>query len=149
VFGGRAWTWDPATRQYYHHLFAREQPDLNWRNPEVRNALWEAAQFWLDRGVDGFRLDVFNAWYEHPDLPDNPLWPGLRPPGRRRFLHEIDQPEMHQALAALRSLLDAYPGRAAVGAAVSPAGTRRTRTRRRTSRLRSLRERSPGCCAPA
>ena len=115
IFGGRAWTWDPATRQYYHHLFVPEQPDLNWRNPEVRAALWEAARFWLDRGVDGFRLDVFNAWYEHPDLPDNPLWPGLRPFGRRRFLNEIDQPEMHGALAELRSLLDAYPDRASVG----------------------------------
>jgi alpha-glucosidase len=115
VFGGRAWTWDPATHQHYHHLFAREQPDLNWRNPEVRSALRTATRFWLDRGVDGFRLDVFNAWYSHPDLPDNPVWPGLRPFGRRRFLHEIDQPEMHGALAELRSLLDAYPERAAVG----------------------------------
>ncbi len=115
TFGGRAWTWDPPTRQYYHHLFVPEQPDLNWRNPEVRAALWEAARFWLDRGVDGFRLDVFNAWYEHPDMPDNPVWPGLRPFGRRRFLNEIDQPEMHETLAELRSILDAYPDRASVG----------------------------------
>ena len=111
----RAWTWDAATRQYYHHLFVPQQPDLNWRNPEVRAALWDAARFWLDRGVDGFRLDVFNAWYEHPDLPDNPLWPGLRPFGRRRFLNEIDQPEMHGTLAEFRSILDAYPDRASVG----------------------------------
>jgi alpha-glucosidase len=115
MFGGRAWTWDPTTRQYYHHLFAREQPDLNWRNPGVRTALREATRFWLDRGVDGFRLDVFNAWFEHPDLPDNPLWPGLHPFGRRRFLYEIDQPEMHGALADFRSLLDRYPDRASVG----------------------------------
>jgi alpha-glucosidase len=115
TFGGRAWTWDPATRQYYHHLFVPQQPDLNWRNPEVRAALWEAARFWLDRGVDGFRLDVFNAWYEHPDMLDNPVWPGLRPFGRRRFLNEIDQPEMHGTLAELRSILDAYPDRASVG----------------------------------
>ncbi|MCX7029572.1 MAG: alpha-amylase family glycosyl hydrolase, partial [Spirochaetes bacterium] len=96
VFGGRAWTRDPATRQYYHHLFAREQPDLNRRNPGVRAALRDAARFWLDRGVDGFRLDVFNAWFEHPGCPNNPLWPGLRPFGRQRFLNEIDQPEMHE-----------------------------------------------------
>ena len=92
-----------------------QQPDLNWRNPEVRAALWDAARFWLDRGVDGFRLDVFNAWYAHPDLPDNPLWPGLRPFGHRRFLNEIDQPEMHGTLAEFRSILDAYHDRASVG----------------------------------
>ncbi len=115
AFGGRAWTWDPATRQYYHHLFSPRQPDLNWRNPEVRAALWHAARFWLDRGVDGFRLDAFNAWYAHPEAPDNPVWPGLRPFGRRLFLHEMDQPETQGALAELRSLLDAYPGRFAVG----------------------------------
>lgn len=115
TFGGRAWTWDPATRQYYHHLFVPQQPDLNWRNPAVKDALWAAARFWLDRGVDGFRLDVFNAWFDHPDMPDNPWWPGLRPFGRRLFLNEIDRPEMHPALAELRAILDAYPDRASVG----------------------------------
>ena len=115
VFGGKAWEWDQATGQYYYHMFLRQQPDLNWHNPEVRRALLEATRFWLERGVDGFRLDVFNAWYEHADYPDNPTKFGLRGFDRQHHVHDVDQPEMHPALAELRGLLDAYPERASVG----------------------------------
>jgi len=115
VFGGRAWTWDAATRQYYHHLFLPEQPDLNWRNPEVRRALMDVVRFWLDRGVHGFRLDVFNAWYEHPEYPDNPPRLGLRAFDRQAHIHDIDQPEMFEALAELRTILDSHPECMAVG----------------------------------
>ena len=115
VFGGRAWTWDEATRQYYYHMFLREQPDLNWHNPDVRRALMDATRFWLDRGVDGFRLDVFNAWYEHADYPDNPTKIGLRGFDRQHHIYDIDRPEMHPALAELRALLDSYPERMSVG----------------------------------
>ncbi|GAB4115016.1 MAG: hypothetical protein Fur005_23270 [Roseiflexaceae bacterium] len=73
IFGRSAWTHDPATDQYYYHAFLKEQPDLNWRNPEVQQAFWDVARFWLDRGVDGFRLDAIATVYEHPDLPDHRL----------------------------------------------------------------------------
>ena len=76
-FGGSAWTLDPATGQYYLHSFLRQQPDLNWRNPEVRGAMFDAMRFWLDRGVDGFRVDVL--WLlikddQFRDNPPNPAW---------------------------------------------------------------------------
>jgi alpha-glucosidase len=115
VFGEKAWTWDAATRQYYYHMFLREQPDLNWHNPKVRQALMEATRFWLDRGVDGFRLDVFNTWYEDAAYPDNPAKFGLRGFDRQQHIYDVDQPEMHSALAEFRSLLDSYPERASVG----------------------------------
>jgi alpha-glucosidase len=115
VFGGRAWTWDPVTEQDYYHLFLREQPDLNWHNPEVRQALMDAARFWLERGVDGFRLDVFNAWFEHPDYPDNPPRLGLRGFDRQHHAFDISQPPMMESLAAFRSLLDGYSERTSVG----------------------------------
>ena len=115
VFGGRAWTRDSLTGQYYHHHFLPEQPDLNWRNPEVRRALMDVVRFWLDRGVHGFRLDIFNAWYEHPEYPDNPRRLGLRAFDRQVHIHDIDQPEMFESLAELRALLDTYPERVAVG----------------------------------
>ena len=72
-------------------------------------------RFWLERGVDGFRLDVFNAYFKHPDLPDNPSKFGLRGFDRQHHIHDIDQPEMLPLLKELRSLLDAYPERYAVG----------------------------------
>ena len=75
----------------------------------------DATRFWLDRGVDGFRLDVFNAWYEHAGYPDNPPKLGLRGFDRQHHIYDADQPEMHPALAELRGLLDAYPQRASVG----------------------------------
>jgi alpha-glucosidase len=115
AFGGKAWTWDEGTHQYYYHMFLPEQPDLNWHNPDVRRALVDSTRFWLDRGVDGFRLDVFNTWYEDAGYPDNPPKLGLRGFDRQRHLHDIDQPEMYPALAEFRTLLDSYPERTSVG----------------------------------
>jgi alpha-glucosidase len=114
-FGGNAWEYDPATGQYYLHLFTKEQPDVNWRNPQVRQAQLDAFRFWMDRGVDGFRMDVFNAYFKHPDLPDNPPKFGLRGFDRQQHIHDIDQPEMIPLLNELRRLLDSYPERYAVG----------------------------------
>ncbi|HTO22309.1 MAG TPA: alpha-glucosidase, partial [Spirochaetia bacterium] len=125
VFGGSAWTRDPASGQYYLHLFAAEQPDLNWRNPAVRAAQLEVFRSWLDRGVDGFRLDVFNAYFKDPELRNNPRKLGLRAFDRQRHLHDIDQPEMGPLLRELRGLLDSYPQRYSVGETflASPART--------------------------
>ncbi|HLM65937.1 MAG TPA: alpha-amylase family glycosyl hydrolase, partial [Longimicrobium sp.] len=79
AFGGSAWTWDAHTRQYYLHTFLREQPDLNWRNPEVRRAMHDAMRFWLDRGVDGFRVDVIYHIVKDDQFRDNPRNPEYRP----------------------------------------------------------------------
>ena len=114
-FGGKAWEYDQPTGQYYLHLFTKEQPDVNWRNPAVRQAQLEAFRFWMDRGVDGFRLDVFNAYFKHPDLPDNPPKFGLRGFDRQKHIYDIDQPEMLPLLNELRALLDSYPERYSVG----------------------------------
>ena len=77
-FSGSAWAWDEATGQYYLHLFHRKQPDLNWDNPEVRSAVYEMMNWWLDRGVNGFRMDVINLISKDPDLPDGIVVPGAR-----------------------------------------------------------------------
>ena len=114
-FGGKAWTHDPATGQYYLHLFTRHQPDVNWRNPEVRKAQLDVFRFWLERGVDGFRLDVFNAYFKDDRFQGNPPKFGLRGFERQKHIHDIDQPEMIPLLNELRSLLDSYPERYAVG----------------------------------
>jgi alpha-glucosidase len=114
-FGGKAWEFDAATGQYYLHLFTKEQPDVNWRNPAVRQAQLEAFRFWLDRGVDGFRLDVFNAYFKHPGFPDNPPKFGLRGFDRQRHIYDMGQPEMLPLLNDLRALLDSYPERYSVG----------------------------------
>lgn len=119
VFGGPAWTWDETTGQWYLHLFLPQQPDLNWRNPQVRQALFDEARFWLDRGVDGFRLDVADAYYKDAELRDNPFKLGLRAFDRQKHLYDWNQPETHQAHKELRKLLDQYPERMAVGE-VSP-----------------------------
>jgi alpha-glucosidase len=114
-FGGRAWEHDPASGEYYLHLFTRQQPDVNWRNPQLRQAQLDVFRFWLERGVDGFRLDVFNAYFKHADLPDNPPKLGLRGFDRQRHVHDINQPEMIPLLNEMRRLLDSYPERYAVG----------------------------------
>ncbi|MEV4702243.1 alpha-glucosidase [Actinoplanes sp. NPDC049316] len=96
VFGGSAWEYDPATREYYLHLFSRKQPDLNWENPEVREAVYAMMTWWLDRGVDGFRMDVINFISKDPALPDGAVRPGsLHGDGGPYF---IDGPRMHEFL---------------------------------------------------
>ena len=77
-FSGSAWTWDEATGQYYLHLFHKKQPDLNWDNSEVRAAVYRMMNWWLDRGVDGFRMDVINLISKDPGLPDGVVYPGAR-----------------------------------------------------------------------
>lgn len=118
-FGGSAWEWDAATGQYYGHAFLKEQPDLNWRNPELRAAMFEALRFWLERGVDGFRIDVLWHMVKAADFPDNPVNPDYRPGmgemHRVRQLHSTDQPEVHQIASEMRKLADEYGDRVLVG----------------------------------
>jgi alpha-glucosidase len=115
IFGGSGWELDPATGQYYFHMFVKEQPDVNWRNPEVRQEMLNVFRFWLERGVDGFRLDVFNAYFKHPELADNPPKFGLRKFDRQKHINDIAQPEMMPLLQEVRAILDSYNERYAVG----------------------------------
>jgi alpha-glucosidase len=118
-FGGPAWTWHPRRRRYYLNNFLSEQPDLNFHNPEVREALLKVAAFWLDRGVDGFRLDVANYYFHDPKLRDNPPAPFTRTPHRtylfQRHIHDKSQPENLDFVADLRRLTDGYPDKMMVG----------------------------------
>ncbi len=116
VFGGPSWTWDARRGQYYLHNFLPQQPDLNVHNPEVREALKDTLRFWLDKGVDGIRLDAVNFMMHDPDLTDNP--PVQSGDGKRTrpfdFQHHYFN-QSHQAIPAfleeLRDLADSYPGR--------------------------------------
>jgi alpha-glucosidase len=111
TFGGSAWKFDPATNQYYYHFFYPQQPDLNWRNPAVKDAMFDVTRFWYKRGVAGFRLDAVDVLFEDPNLRDNPI---LRP-GKNAFGDPIEQnkyntklPEVHQVLQGLRKIADEY-----------------------------------------
>lgn len=119
LFGGAAWEWDARRRQYYLHNFLTEQPDLNIHESEVQDALLAVARFWLSRGVDGFRLDVVNFYTHDAQLRDNPKAEYRATPARphqfQRHLFDRSQPETLAFIARLRALLDAYPGRFAVG----------------------------------
>ncbi len=118
-FGGSAWEWDEPTGQYYYHAFLREQPDLNWRNPAVRAAMYDVLRFWLDRGVDGFRIDVLWHLIKDAQFRDNPPNPGYQPGDAsiRRLLqvYSCDQPEMQEVIGELRAVIDAYPERVVIG----------------------------------
>ena len=118
VFGGPAWTWDARRGQYYMHNFLPEQPQLNLHNPDVQNALLDAARFWLDRGVDGFRFDAINFSMHDPKLTDNPpLPPGgkrTRPFDFQDKVHNQSQPGIVNFLARIRTLTDSYGGRFSV-----------------------------------
>ncbi|RFB78729.1 alpha-glucosidase family protein [Methylovirgula sp. 4M-Z18] len=123
IFGGSAWAWDTRRCQYYLHNFLVEQPDLNFHNPAVRDALLAATKFWLDRGVDGFRLDTVNFYFHDRLLRDNPPAairdvpdiPASNPYSYQDHLYDKTQPENLGFLRDFRALLDQYPAITTVG----------------------------------
>ncbi|GAP05948.1 glycosidase [Anaerolinea thermolimosa] len=134
TFGGSAWEYDPATDQYYYHFFFKQQPDLNWRNPEVKAAMWDAVRFWLKMGVDGFRLDAVGTIFEVEDLRgqkapvshDELLVMSYKAKTREEqaqterlwhsmFKYQVDLPEVHDLMKELRRVVDEFPGRVLVG----------------------------------
>ncbi|GAB3281471.1 glycoside hydrolase family 13 protein [Parasphingorhabdus pacifica] len=126
VFGGPAWT-QVADGSWYLHLFTPEQPDLNWRNPEVRAEFTKVLKFWLDRGVDGFRIDVAHGMIKHPDLPDAEVDQQISLLGRAELPY-FDQDEVHEIYREWRELLDSYRGaRIGVAEAWAPTSERLAR----------------------
>jgi alpha-glucosidase len=134
IFGGTAWEYDPATEQYYYHFFFKEQPDLNWHNPEVKEAMFDAVRFWLDLGVDGYRLDAIGTIFEDPALPDHKSemtlaqWYDARVNASTDEEHELiskkwevlfknqlEQPGMHELMQELRGVINEYDDRVLVG----------------------------------
>jgi alpha-glucosidase len=128
-FDGEAWTYVPERDQYYYHYFMKQQPDLNWHNPEVKNAMWDAARFWLDLGVDGYRLDAIGTIYEDPNLTPHTVpfdLAGIRraseltqtPAEKKKiekywydmFKNQWAQPGLHELMKELRAVLDEYDG---------------------------------------
>ncbi|KQO71022.1 alpha-amylase family glycosyl hydrolase [Methylobacterium sp. Leaf89] len=118
-FGGPAWTLDEATGQYYYHAFLREQPDLNWRNPSVRAAMHDVLRFWLDRGVDGFRVDVIWHLMKDEGFRDNPENPGFSSGqaeiNRFAQVYSADRPEIFDVIAEMRAVLAPYGERVLIG----------------------------------
>ncbi len=118
-FGGPGWTWDDSTQQFYYHSFLKEQPDLNWHNPDVRAAIYDAMRFWLDKGVDGFRMDVLWLLIKDPEFRDNLPNPEWRE-GESSFwsvlpTYTADQPETHAIVREMRRVLDQYDQRVLIG----------------------------------
>jgi len=111
-FGHSAWTWDEKTQQYYYHYFYVQQPDLNWRNPEVHKAMDGVLQFWMKHGVAGFRIDAVSRLFEDPEMRDDPYLPGTNAYGDRNIQHKYtdDLPEVHDVLKEVRRVVDAFPG---------------------------------------
>ncbi len=128
-FDGEAWTFAPERGQYYYHYFMKQQPDLNWHKPEVRQAMWAAARFWLDMGVDGFRLDAVGTLFEDPALTPHTVPMNLAelrlaselantPEQKQKietywhemFKHQLGQPGVHEVMKELRLVLDEYDG---------------------------------------
>jgi alpha-glucosidase len=110
TFGTPGWTFDAKTNQFYYHYFYPEQPDLNWRNPAVENAMLDVTRFWYKRGVAGFRLDAVDTLYEDPALTDNPPAPGTDKFGRPNQIEKYNKKlsEVHDAMRALRKTADEY-----------------------------------------
>ncbi|MCA8884687.1 MAG: DUF3459 domain-containing protein [Rhodobacteraceae bacterium] len=125
IFGGSAWEWDGERMQYYLHNFLTEQPDLNFHEPEVQNQLLDVARYWLERGVDGFRLDTVNFYVHDKQLRDNPpldpsertdtTAPSVNPYNFQNHIYSKTQPENLEFLRRLRSLMDEFPAVASVG----------------------------------
>lgn len=116
-FGGRAWEWDEKTESYYLHSFLPEQPDINWRNSHLKRAVFSDIRYWLDKGVDGFRLDVVNWFIKDDQFRNNPFGLGKypRPYDLQKHIYDRNRPETHTLLRELRSLLNTYNNRMTVG----------------------------------
>ena len=123
-FGGSAWAWDGSTGQYYYHAYLTKQPDLNWRNPEVQAAMLGVLRFWLDRGVDGFRVDTIHHLIKDDRFRDNPPNPEYAPgmPPHRSVIrrYTTDRPEVQDAIVKMRGVLDEYDDRVLIGEAYLP-----------------------------
>jgi len=119
VFGGSAWEWDATTAQYYYHAYLKQQPDLNWRHLEVQAAMLDVLRFWLERGVDGFRVDALRQLIKDDQLRDNPPNPAYHPDqGPYHALlpvYTTDRPEVHEMIALMRRIVDAYDARLLIG----------------------------------
>ncbi len=127
VFSGAAWTWEPRRRQYYLHHFLAHQPQLNLHNPRVQDALLRIGEFWLDRGVDGFRLDALDFFSHDPALRPNPPAPPVSKAsaklfGRQVHLHDMMHPATFDFLARIRALVDRYPSATTLGEVSSQDG---------------------------
>jgi alpha-glucosidase len=111
LFGGSAWEFVPAVGRFYYHRFYRQQPDLNWRNPEVEQAMFAAMRFWLDRGVAGFRLDAITELFEDAKLRDAPVLGGTNALGDPNLsdIYTKNLPEVHGVMRRLRRMVDSYP----------------------------------------
>ena len=120
-FGGPAWTWDETRQQYYFHQFDPGQPDLNWRNPQVESAMMNALRFWLNRGVDGFRMDVVYMIMKHPDLPDQPVIADAQARAENDLYFRQDQiyshsyEGIHPLMRRIRQVIDGYSDKVAIG----------------------------------
>jgi alpha-glucosidase len=111
-FGGSAWEWVPAVHQFYYHKFYKQQPDLNWRNPAVEKACFDAMRFWLDRGVAGFRLDAIPTLFEDPQLRDEPEAGGINAQGdpNLKDIYTSNLSEVHGVIRRMRAMVEKYPG---------------------------------------
>ena len=111
-FGGSAWEWVPARKQFYYHKFYKQQPDLNWRNPAVEKAAFGAMRFWLDRGIAGFRLDAIPTLFEDEQLRNDPEIGGLNAQGDPNVndIHTNNLPEVHDVIRRMRAMVASYPG---------------------------------------
>src|SRR3954471_7918114 len=118
-FGGSAWQYDEASGQYYYHAFLAQQPDLNWRNRQVREAIYDVMRCWLNKGVDGFRVDVIWHLIKHEEFRDNPPNPGFHPdrPPHERLLprYTADQPEVQDVITEMRGVTDEFDERVLIG----------------------------------
>ena len=112
LFGGSAWQYTPPVKQFYYHKFYKQQPDLNWRNPEVEKAVFGSMQFWLNKGVAGYRLDAVPTLFEDPQLRDEPATGGLNKQGDPNLsdIYTNNLPEVHGVIRRMRSMVAKYPG---------------------------------------
>ncbi len=123
-FGGSAWEWDQHTGQYYLHSFLVHQPDLNWRNPDVKAEMLDVMRWWLEKGIDGYRVDVMAGMVKDDQLRDNPPNPdwqeGMNPTQKFFFVYNYDRPEVHEIIREMRALMDSYGDRVLIGETYFP-----------------------------